>query len=496
MNILTAINDPNLFAPWFRDRATWKAWMAFLAAVFALPMTPEQLALYRECTGRDARPGVPFSEGWLVCGRRAGKSFMLALIAVYLAVFRDYAAFLAPGERGTVLVIAADRKQSRVVLRYVGALLKGVEMLSRLIERETAEAFDLTNRVTIEVGTASYRTTRGYTFVAVLADEMAFWRSEDSASPDYEVLAAVRPGMATIPGAMLLCASSPYARRGALYDAHARWYGRDDAPVLVWKAPTRVMNPSVPQSVIDDAMARDPASAAAEFMAEFRSDIESFIAIEAVRACIKVGVRERPPERQHRYVAFTDPSGGSSDAFTLAISHKDGATVILDLVREVKPPFSPEAVTEEFADTLKSYRVSKVGGDRYGGEWPREQFRKHGINYDCSDRSKSELYVDLLPLVNSRGVDLLDSDRLVTQLVGLERRVARGGKDSVDHGPGAHDDIANAVAGAIVRASKLPNGDAFRHHSGPMQTTANLGHLNMKTGRAYGRPPPAQPSRD
>lgn len=176
MNILEAIDDPNLFAPWFRDRATWRAWLAFLAALFALPMSDDQLALYRACTGRETTPAAAFNETWLVCGRRAGKSFVLALVAVFLAVFRDYTQFLAPGERGTVLIIAADRKQARVVLRYIRALLKNVPMLERMIQRETSEAFDLTNRITIEVGTASYRTTRGYTFVAVLADELAFWR--------------------------------------------------------------------------------------------------------------------------------------------------------------------------------------------------------------------------------------------------------------------------------------------------------------------------------
>ncbi|MCX7313923.1 MAG: hypothetical protein NTV56_19970 [Alphaproteobacteria bacterium] len=490
MNILEAIDDANLFAPWFRDRETWVAWTAFLATLFGLPMTPEQRAIYSECTGRQDPPAAPFNEAWLVCGRRAGKSFTLALTAVYLAVFRDYRHCLAPGERGTVLIVAADRKQARVILRYVSALLKGVPILAPLIERETAEAFDLTNRVTVEVGTASYRTTRGYTFVGVLADELAFWRSEDSASPDYEVLAAVRPGMSTIPGAMLLCASSPYARRGALWDAYQRYYAKD-APVLVWKAPTRLMNPTVPQSVIDEAVERDPASAGAEYMAEFRSDIESFISIEAVRACIVAGVRERAPERQYRYVAFVDPSGGSSDSYTMAIAHKAGDTAILDLLREVKPPFSPEAVTEEFADTLKNYRITKVSGDRYGGEWPREQFRKHGVNYECSDQSKSELYVDLLPLINSRAADLLDHDRLVTQLVGLERRTARGGRDSIDHGPGAHDDIANAVAGALCRAATLPRGDAFQNRSRPRQTTANLGpYADLKrrySGYSVGR---------
>jgi hypothetical protein len=59
----------------------------------------------------------------------------------------------------------------------------------------------------------------------------------------------------------------------------------------------------------------------------------------------------------------------------------------------------------------------------------------------------------LLPLLNSRRVQLLDDRRLISQFHGLERRTARGGKDSIDHGPGQHDDLANSVAGAIVLAS-------------------------------------------
>jgi hypothetical protein len=456
VNILDALDDANLFKPWFKDRATWVAWLAFLCALFALPMTAEQLAIYQACTGRADPPAVAQTEGWIICGRRAGKSFILALIAVVLAVFRDYRQYLAPGEVATIFVIAADRKQCRVVMRYVSALLKGVPMLARLIGRETSESFDLSNRVTIEVGTASYRSTRGYCFVAVLADEMAFWRSDDSANPDEEVLAAVRPGMATIPGALLLGASSPYARRGALWGAFQKHWGKDDAPALVWKAATRTMNPTVPQSVIDAAMALDPASAAAEYMAEFRSDIENFLTLDAVRACVSPGVRERAPNRSFSYRAFVDPSGGSSDAFTLSVAHCEGEqpskTAILDLVRERRPPFSPEAVVEEFAGVLRSYRITKVYGDRYGGEFPRELFRNHGINYECSDKSKSEIYAEFLPLVNSRCVDLIEHDKLASQFVLLERRTGRSGKDSIDHPPGAHDDLANAAAGAICRA--------------------------------------------
>src|SRR5262249_13827669 len=150
-----------------------------------------------------------------------------------------------------------DRRQARTILRYVKGLLTGVPMLAQLVDAERSDSFDLTNRVCIEIATASFKKTRGYTVAAALCDELAFWPSDNAAEPDFEIINALRPAMATIPGAMLLCASSPHAKRGALYDAFTRFYGKDDAPALVWKATTRHMNPSVPQRLIDEAMERD-----------------------------------------------------------------------------------------------------------------------------------------------------------------------------------------------------------------------------------------------
>lgn len=473
MNILSAIRDPKLFGPWIGTSAgSWDAWRAFLATLFGLPLELDQEPIFRECTGRTSTPSAAFTEAWLVCGRRGGKSFMMALTAVYLAAFRSYAQYLAPGERATILIIATDRRQARTIFRYVRALLTEVPLLAALVERETSEEFDLTNRVTIEIGTSSYRAVRGRTIAAALCDEIAFWPTDDSAEPDYAILDALRPAMATIPGAMLLCASSPYARRGALYDAHRRYFGQDAARVLVWQAPTWVMNPSVPQQVIDDAYERDPASAAAEFGAQFRSDVAAFVSREVVEAAVSPGVRERAPLSKLSYAAFVDPSGGASDSMTLAIAHREAASiyrdgkrivdedgkpvkadrsrVVLDAVRERKAPFSPESVVKEFADTLKDYGLSTVTGDRYAGEWPKEAFARHGIRYLPADKSKSELYVDMLPKLNSGEVELLDIPTLTNQLINLERRTSRGGRDSIDHAPGAHDDVANAVAGVIV----------------------------------------------
>ena len=139
---------------------------------------------------------------WLICGRRAGKSFILAVVAVYLACFRSYAEHLGPGERATIMVIATDRRQARVIFRYMRALIALTPLLKAMARRETADVIELDNHVTIEIVTASYRTARGYTLAAVLCDELAFWPTDDSAEPDYAILDALRPGMTTIPGSL------------------------------------------------------------------------------------------------------------------------------------------------------------------------------------------------------------------------------------------------------------------------------------------------------
>ena len=451
MNILKALDDAELFAPHFRGD-TWQAWRAFLAALFALPMDDEALAPYRLYTGRQEPPGFAFSEAALIVGRRGGKSRVLALIAVYLATFRDYAPHLAPGEMATVAVIAANRSQARSIFRFITGLLAAVPMLKVMVEDETNEAITLNNSVVIEISTASFRTTRGYAFAAILADEIAFWRSDEtSANPDVEILRALRPGMASIPGSILLLASSPYAKRGSLYSAFRRHYGRDDARVLVWKAPTAAMNPRIDPAIIAEAYSDDPEAARAEYGAEFRDDLADFVTREIVDAVTAWGRSELPPEPSITYAAFCDPSGGASDAMTLAVAHlRDGQVCVLDAALEIRAPFDPEAAVAECAALLRRFGITRVVGDRYAGEWPKARFREFGIQFEQSARPKSDLYHDLLPLLNARRVELLDSPRLGAQLVTLERRTARSGRDSIDHTPGGHDDLANAVAGVLV----------------------------------------------
>jgi hypothetical protein len=139
---------------------------------------------------------------------------------------------------------------------------------------------------------------------------------------------------------------------------------------------------------------------------------------------------------------------------TLSIAHaEEGGVTVLDLVREVRPRFSPEAVVGDFSAILKAWGCYSCRGDAYAGSWPTEAFAKVGITYSPSAEPKSRIYERFLATLNSNKVRLLDHDRLKAQLLGLERRTARAGKDSIDHGPGGHDDVINAAAGAMVLAA-------------------------------------------
>jgi hypothetical protein len=444
--------DPQIFGQAFSG-SSFAVFRAVGNVILGQPVVPEsERAAVLACLGGRSVPAAAPREVWSFKGRRAGGTLLASALLVYLAAFRNFAASLGPGERGILMNLAVERRQARQTLRYCEGLLTGSPLLASLVESVTAEAIHLTNRLSVETHVSSFRSVRGYSIVAAVCDELCFWRDDDSSNPAEEVLAALRPALATVPGSLLICSTSVYARRGVAWSTYHKHFGHD-SDVLVLEIPTRTMNPTVPQSVIDAAIADDEPRARAEYLCQWRTDVESFVSADVVDSVIVPGRGELPPMQSASYRAFTDPSGGSADSFTLAITHvgTDGCAV-LDAVRERKPPFSPERVVEEFAGFLNSYRVSTVTGDAYAGEWPREQFRKHGISYQKAEHPKSGIYGAFLAMVNSRRCELLDVPRLRAQLLGLERRTGRGGKDSIDHAPGQHDDVINAAAGALTLA--------------------------------------------
>jgi hypothetical protein len=438
--------------PEFRE-PSWDGWRAILAR-----LTPN------------------VREFFAVVGRGAGKSRIVSMLACFFAS-REY--HRAPGEFIYIGVFAPDRKQASITFRYIVGLLRSVPAMAALIVNEAKDSVELSNGLIVEVITASIAAPRGRAYALVIVEEAAMLPTDTSVNPDVELLRAVRPALARVPGSLLVGVSTPYARKGVIWTAWQKYHDKPDGDVVFVQASTLELNPTHDQRAIEREREEDPANAAAEYDVQFRSDVESFISREAIDAVVVPGRLELPRVVGRYYVGFLDFAGGAigGDSACLGIAHADTirtnagtsrTVAILDVSREMRPPFSPEQVCADFATTLKSYGIGTAAADRWAGQFPVEQMRKYGVTVTSSERSKSDIYRDCLPLINSGGCELLELPRLISQLANLERRTARGGKDSIDHpqGPNQHDDVINAAAGALVLVGLGREGSFFYDANG------------------------------
>jgi hypothetical protein len=462
IDIVDALADPKLFGalPAFRDLSTWRAWVVFLAVVYGVALSTlqrvgvaeeEALCIFREHTGRTApRPGG-YPEAALIVGVQSGKTQVSAIAGVLEA-----ARAVLAGQRGVYVPLVAQdlRSATRALFAYAREAVQASPVLRAAVVRETSSVIEFTGGVTLGVYPCRPHSLRGIRAAAVLVDELAFFVTTDGRPTDTEMLRVARGRVATTGGRILIL-SSPYHQTGALYELHRRHYGRDDSETLIWQARAPAMNPTLPADYVARMRENDPEAARSEIDAEFRTGVLTFFDPDALEACVDDGERERAPKPGVSHVAGGDAASGSGkDAYGFALAHKDGERVVVDVVRAWKPPFNPTGVTAEIVELLTRYRVTEIWGDRYAPGFVSEAFRAHGITYRASGRTTSETFLELLPLVNSGAVRLLDDPELLRELRGLERRRGQSGRDRVEHKPGAHDDRACAAAHAIVRAAR------------------------------------------
>jgi hypothetical protein len=443
-----ALLDRNLLGAAFGDPSTWKVWLSVLRASSGLPLDPKQREAFALVAGGRSPPRKRVRESWYLIGRGGGKSKVAAAKATHAALLQQHK--LSRGEEAFVLTISPTLSQSQVVHRYVLAFIEASPLLRNEVVGITRTEIRLRNHVTIAMHPCSFRSVRGRAIVSCVLDEAGFFRDETSATPDVEIYRAILPSLIRT-GGELTCISTPYRRAGLLYEKHRDYYGVDDDDVLIVQGSSRTFNQTLSEADIAAASAADPEAARSEWDASFRDDLAAFLSEADITAVIDHDrPLELPPRPELRYSAFVDPSGGRHDAFALSISHAEGSTVVIDLVRAKHPPFDPSAVVEEYASLLGDYRIREVTGDAYAAAWVETAFKSAGIRYRCSEQPKSQLYLEGLVNFTRRTLRLPDHPRLLRELRLLERRTHLGGKDSVDHGRTGSDDLANAVFGAIV----------------------------------------------
>ena len=452
-----ALRDPNLLGAALGDPSTWSTWIAVLKAAFARQLTPPEWQLFDRVAGGRQPPPKPVRELWAICGRRSGKSRMAGAVAAYVGTCLKHRDKLAPGERGMILTLSPSKAQADTVHGYTEAFVTGSAILRQRVKDVTAEQIKLDGNLVIGTHTNSFRTIRGRTLLACVFDEAAFWRDEASANPDLAVYTAVLP-MLLRTGGMLIGISTPYRRVGLLHQKHRDCFGKNDPSILVVQGPTTVFNPTINEAAIAAARASDPRGAVSEWDAEFRSDLNAFLDDASIDAAIDYArPLELPQQPETAYHAFTDATGGGPDTFTLCVGHveKGSGRFVCDLVRGSRGHDLP-ATAATFAQLAREYGCRTVTGDNYGKGWVQGAFLAAGVEYRRCQWVRSDLYLDGLPLFLRGQVSIPDHPDLVRELRLLERRTARSGKDTVDHGVGGHDDHANALFGAMSLATQPP----------------------------------------
>ena len=430
-----------------------------LRAIYGLPLSQDQLETWRVCTARETYPNRPFGEVTVIAGARAGKDSRIAApVVLYEAIFGGHERHLSKGEQGMIPVVAQDRRATAIAFGYIREYLEHSPMLSGMIVDVLTSEVSLTNNMTVSCFPCTLRSLRGWSIPVGVLDELGFYQLEGMANSDAEIQTSIRRGQLSFPEPRLVKISTPYLKGGVLFDDFNQYYGKDSPDLLVWKASSELMNPTLKLDRLERLRRLDPQRFAREYLAEFSDDLAAFLSYDWIKDAVSERRTEMPPRDGVDYVAAVDPSGGVTDAFTLSIVHSEGArdepTIVQDILRGWSGRGSGDldlrGVVRAIAQLLGRYRVRQVVGDRYAAGWVRQAFEAEGVQYEESKLDRSAAYLEMLPLFSEGRIKLLDDARLVRELQCLERRTRAGGKDMVDHPRGGHDDYANVTALATV----------------------------------------------
>jgi hypothetical protein len=295
-SITEMMDGPDLLGPAYAGDS-WNTWRAVLKATFAEPLSEIELTAFKEVAGDREPPAKRVREAIFAVGRGGGKDAVASLMATAAAVNFDDNSKLRPGERATILCLALDKDQASIVKRYIEANFNETPALRSMVKSVTNDSIVLTNKVEIIVAPNNYLSVGGRSLLCVIGDECAMWYGENSSRPDVETIAAVRPGLARVPGSMLILISSVFKRSGLLYQKIRDHYGRNDDAHLAVLGTTFQFNPLADRAEIERDLAKDYPRYAAEYLSVWRDDLSSFIGRELLESLVDHGVLVRPPQR-------------------------------------------------------------------------------------------------------------------------------------------------------------------------------------------------------
>jgi hypothetical protein len=458
--------------------------IAILKALYGVRLSAEESRAFLTLSeGRKPRPNG-YTEAYLICGTRSGKTDLAGTIATYETVRwgPSLRQFLIPGQFATGILIASDRKQAGIARNYVQGNLetlesKGFKCLASADATTPAQSRAIVGEeirlrwpARIAVYPSNKMSVRGATGLWFIGDEIAWWDSaEDAYNQDVEVIRAVRSRFATLsplrPRRIII--SSPNQEQGVLWEAYKN---RQKSRALVIKAPTWLLNPAIPKRFFDEEQEKDPVAFARDYGAEFLKPgaANLFFEPEIIDQCVRRGQQQIPPASGIEYVAWID-AAFKRDRFSLGIAHRtsqnprdpsvrsDRPYVLIDRMRHWTPtkghPLSDETVVEEICEELRPYGIDRVHGDQFADIPLQNRFQNKGIKFvlkPVSAPEKTEAFKNLRSVLRSKSASLPDDRILLADCKGLIRKDS-GSKDHhmiimAPKRKGCYDDAANVLA--------------------------------------------------
>jgi hypothetical protein len=445
----------------FQGGATYDH-LGYIIDVEPIPYTPEE-----------------YSEAWLICGRRWGKtdSFSSTIVA-YEAACGGHEDYIRKGAQEAVcFLVSQDLKNARASLPLILATLESSPLLKKEISNTTADFISLSNGLAIGVAPPSAKALRGYATPVVAMDEVGLWyTTAESANPDFEIERAVKFAQIQFPHKKRLGTTTPYIKEGLAWkNFSAGTQGvkiRDVAKrrafrgmLLLHSTTAASGNPHVVREALDQEWVQDPDAFRRESLAEFTDSISWFLNVALLHEAIDEGVYERAPAPGPVYVAAMDPAF-RGDGFGFTIVHNTHDGVVVDVARRWKAlpgeALNPALILDEIVPMLRAYGIAVVYSDQHHLDSLMQLALDRGFSIEgvpFTAKSKASIFGSLQQLVNTKKLKLLDTRGnsaagvMLDELKTLEKRNLPGGGMQIGHPVGKHDDMAAVLALAAYKAT-------------------------------------------
>lgn len=314
-------------------------------------------------------------------GRRGGKSSTACIFAVAFALTYAGLGLVPPGDVGWVVFVSVRRDEAMSRLRTIEAVLRVLGV--KFVPAEGDAIIIAGTNIGFRVQACNVAAVSGWTSILIVADEVAKYRDADTgANPATEVLAALRPTMATQPLARIFLISSPLGPD----DAHARAFDAGDSEFqLTAFAESWVANPTLTE---EDTrrLEPDPKLHAREYGAKPSQAVSSAFEADQVLAAIgPVSIAPVPPP-----LLLLDASAGKGDSFVWALAQRfmaDGRERIRvggmsGFEGRFHASWTSDRAIEWLATSArKTAYVQSAVGDGYSDYFLIPALQKHGINY-------------------------------------------------------------------------------------------------------------------